>query len=99
MHTRVYGQFAVLTMLLGLMGFKSYMDSWGKFVTEVEAENRVVEMEQMRRDLIERIAFNRNLDERRQQMLRSSHKSSTNGAQKAKKETNKEKKIAELKMV
>jgi len=98
MHTRVYGQFAVLTMLLGLMGFKSYMDSWGKFVTEVEAEYRVVEMEQMRRNLIERIAFDRKLDERRQQMLRSSHKSSTSGAQKAEKKTRKEKKIAELKM-
>jgi len=74
MHTRVYGQFAVLTMLLTLMGFKSYMDSWGKFVTETEAENRVAEMERMRRDLVERIAFDRKLDERRQQMLRSARK-------------------------
>ena len=61
-------------MLLTLMGFKSYMDSWGKFVTETEAENRVAEMERMRRDLVERIAFDRKLDERRQQMLRSARK-------------------------
>lgn len=74
MHTRVYGQFAVLTMLLTLMGFKSYMDSWGKFVTEEEAENRVADMERMRRDLVERIAFDKKLSERRQEMLRSARK-------------------------
>jgi len=74
MHTRVYGQFAVLTMLLTLMGFKSYMDSWGTFITEEEAEYRVADMERARRDLVERIAFDRKLDERRKQMLRDARK-------------------------
>merc|ERR1712150_38278 len=37
MHTRVFGQFAVISMLLGLMGFKDYMDRNGKFITEAEA--------------------------------------------------------------
>lgn len=77
MHTRVYGQFAVLTMLLTLMGFKSYMDSFGKFITEEEANYRVTEMEQMRRDLLDRIAFDRKLEERRKQMLKESLKDDT----------------------
>lgn len=98
MHTRVYGQFAVLTMLLTLMGFKSYMDSWGRFVTEEEAEYRVAEMERMRRDLVERIAFDRKLDERRQQMLRSARKGGGDGGGDSKK-LKKVKKVKKEKMM
>jgi len=69
MHTRVFGQFAVLTMLLSLMGFKSYMDTFGKFITEQEAESRVEEMKRMRSDLLERIAFDKKINKQRQKVL------------------------------
>jgi two-component sensor histidine kinase len=55
MHTRVMGQFTVITMLLSLMGFKSYMDHYGKFITEAEADRRVEEMRLVREDLLTRL--------------------------------------------
>jgi len=69
MHTRVFGQFAVISMLLGLMGFKSYMDSTGKFITQAEADNRVNEMKEMREELLKRIAFEKKLKEQRDAIL------------------------------
>lgn len=77
MHTRVYGQFAVITMLLGLMGFKSYMDSHGKYITQYEADTRVEEMKVMRADLLRRIEFDKSMTERRQKML--SHEDKAGG--------------------
>lgn len=59
MHTRVYGQFAVLTMLLGLMGFKEYMDRSGKFITEEEVQARVAQMQQSRGELLWRLQRDR----------------------------------------
>jgi len=73
MHTRVYGQFAVISMLLTLMGFKSYMDSHGKFITETEAQMRVDEMQRMRENLIERLAFDKQMKEHRETLLRKAH--------------------------
>lgn len=55
MHTRVYGQGAVLIMLLTLMGFKAYMDSEGSFITEHEAQYRILEMKLAREKLLERL--------------------------------------------
>mmetsp|Transcript_14830 Transcript_14830/g.22222 ORF Transcript_14830/g.22222 Transcript_14830/m.22222 type:complete len:295 (-) Transcript_14830:51-935(-) len=69
MHTRVYGQFAVLSMLLGLMGFKNYMDSHGKYITQYEADMRVEEMKVMRSDLLARIEFDKSMTVRRKKML------------------------------
>merc|ERR1711907_174397 len=45
LHTRVFGQFAVLCTLLGVMGVKAIMDHQGKYVTEGDIEERVQEME------------------------------------------------------
>ena len=73
MHTRVYGQFAVISMLLTIMGFKSYMDSNGKFITEQEAQFRVAEMERMRLELMDRIAWEKKMKERRDELLRNAH--------------------------
>lgn len=72
MHTRVFGQFAVISLLLSLMGFKSYMDNSGKYITQTEADYRVAEMERMREDLMKRIEFDKKLKERRDAMLRRS---------------------------
>jgi hypothetical protein len=74
MHTRVYGQFFVVSMLLGLMGFKTYMDSMGKYISQKEADTRVDEMKTMRADLLRRIEFDKKMSERRQQMLNNEKK-------------------------
>lgn len=70
MHTRVFGQFAVITMLLSLMGFKSLMDANGKFITQEEADARVEEMKRMRQELVEQIEFDKQLKVRREEMLK-----------------------------
>lgn len=70
MHTRVFGQFAVISMLLGLMGFKTYMDSHGKYITQREADLRVEDMKKMRADLLRRIEFDKQVSARRDQMLK-----------------------------
>lgn len=56
MHTRVMGQFTVITMLLSLMGFKEYMDRNGKYITEADAQERVDEMALVREGLLQRLA-------------------------------------------
>ncbi|GFH48786.1 hypothetical protein CTEN210_05262 [Chaetoceros tenuissimus] len=70
MHTRVFGQFAVISMLLSLMGFKSYMDSQGKYITQHEADIRVQDMKRMRQDLLQRIEFDKKMNLRREAMLK-----------------------------
>jgi hypothetical protein len=57
-------------MLLGLMGFKSYMDSHGKYITQYEADMRVEDMKLMRSDLLKRIEFDKKMSARRGQMLK-----------------------------
>lgn len=74
MHTRVFGQFTVIGMLLAIMGFKTYMDSMGKFITQKEADIRVEEMKRMREDLMRRIAFDKQMKAKRDAMLRKSAK-------------------------
>lgn len=69
MHTRIFGQFTVISMLLGLMGGKSYMDSMGKYISQKEADSRVQEMKEMRADLLDRIEFDKKMAERRKRML------------------------------
>mmetsp|Transcript_17564 Transcript_17564/g.33308 ORF Transcript_17564/g.33308 Transcript_17564/m.33308 type:complete len:288 (+) Transcript_17564:100-963(+) len=70
MHTRVFGQFAVISMLLGLMGFKTYMDTHGKYITQYEADMRVEDMKRMRADLLRRIEFDKQISAKRDQMLK-----------------------------
>jgi len=55
MHTRVMGQFAVISMLITLMGFKEYMDKSGKYVTEADVEARVAKMQESRMELLARL--------------------------------------------
>eukprot|EP00562_Extubocellulus_spinifer_P008150 CAMPEP_0178503322 /NCGR_PEP_ID=MMETSP0696-20121128/17980_1 /TAXON_ID=265572 /ORGANISM="Extubocellulus spinifer, Strain CCMP396" /LENGTH=284 /DNA_ID=CAMNT_0020132447 /DNA_START=46 /DNA_END=900 /DNA_ORIENTATION=+ len=73
MHTRVYGQFAVIGMLLSLMGFKQYMDTEGTFITEREAQEKVEAMAIKREQLLKRIEFNKKLDEDRRELIRKAH--------------------------
>jgi len=55
MHTRVIGQFTVITCLLTLMGFKDYMDNNGRFVTEFDAACEVAEIAQAREKLLKNL--------------------------------------------
>jgi len=79
MHTRVFGQFAVITMLLSLMGFKEYMDRSGKFVTETDVQARVAQMQQSRAELLNRLQRDRieaeKLAEKRRKALEQDVKS------------------------
>ena len=69
MHTRIFGQFTVVSLLLGLMGFKTYMDSMGKFISQKEADVRVEEMKEMRASMLKRIEFDKMMAERRRKMM------------------------------
>lgn len=73
MHTRVFGQFAVLTMLLTLMGFKEYMDRSGKFITEEDVQARVAEMQQSRGELLMRLQRDRMEAEKVAEKRRKAH--------------------------
>jgi hypothetical protein len=69
MHTRIFGQFTVVSLLLGLMGFKTYMDSMGKYISQKEADVRVEEMKEMRASMLKRIEFDKMMAERRRKMM------------------------------
>jgi len=56
MQTRVVGQFTAIVLLLSLMGFKEYMDQKGTFITEEEAERRVLDMVEAQKELQYRLA-------------------------------------------
>lgn len=73
MHTRVFGQFAVITMLLTLMGFKEYMDHSGKYVTEEDVEGRVALMQQSRGELLMRLQRDRMEAEKLAEKRRMAH--------------------------
>lgn len=55
LHTRVFGQFAVISLLLSVMGFKELMDKNGKFITQADADQRVEEMKEVRMSLMARL--------------------------------------------
>ena len=73
MHTRVFGQFAVITFLLTLMGFKEYMDTSGKFITEDDVQARIAEMQQSRAELLMRLQRDRYEAEKVAEKRRKAH--------------------------
>lgn len=73
MHTRVFGQFAVISMLLTLMGFKEYMDRSGRFITEGDVQDRVAQMQQSREELLTRLARDRADAEKLAEKRRRAH--------------------------
>jgi hypothetical protein len=72
-HTRVMGQFAVISLLLTLMGFKEYMDRNGKFITEEESERRVEEMRQVREGLMQRLAVDKQIQANVDAQVKKAH--------------------------
>lgn len=75
MHTRVFGQFAVIGMLLTLMGFKGYMDSNGKYITETEAAEKINDVSMAKELLLQRVAHDRKVDEDRVKVIERAHES------------------------
>jgi len=73
MHTRVFGQFAVISMLLTLMGFKEYMDKHGKYITEEQVQARVAQMQQSRKELLMRLQRDRMQAEHISEKRRQAH--------------------------
>ena len=73
MHTRVIGQFAIISMLLSLMSFKEYMDRSGKFITEGDVEARVAQMQQSRAELHMRLQKDREETEKVAELRRKAH--------------------------
>ena len=61
LHTRVFGQFAVLCTLIGVMSLKEIMDRYGKYVTEDEIDARIEEMESTRTKLMTRAEYQKAL--------------------------------------
>lgn len=60
-------------VLLGVMGFKEYMDQQGKFITESEANARVAEMQQTRQRLMERLEYENQQREKQQARIAEAH--------------------------
>jgi hypothetical protein len=73
LHTRVFGQFATISLLLSVMGFKEYMDQQGRYITELEAEARVNEMHQIRDDLQTRLIHDREQRKVMHQIMAAAH--------------------------
>lgn len=89
LHTRVFGQFATISLLLSVMGFKEYMDKNGKFITQAEADARVEEMRQVRLALMERLEHQREHEMAYKSAIAQAHeedaKDAAAGGKKAKK--------------
>ncbi len=61
LHTRVFGQFAVICTLIGVMSLKEIMDRYGKYITEDDIEARIQEMESTRTTLMTRAEYQNSL--------------------------------------
>jgi len=72
-QTRVIGQFTVIIMLLTLMGFKEYMDSQGKYITEGDVQARIAQMQQSRNELSMRLQRDRMQVEQIAEKRRQAH--------------------------
>lgn len=70
MHTRVFGQFTVISILLSFMGFKTYMDLYGTYVTEAEMEAKVEDMRIAREIFIQSLEQSKKNDEHRQNLMK-----------------------------
>jgi hypothetical protein len=73
LHTRVFGQFATISLLLSVMGFKDYMDRHGRYITEADAAYRVEEMQQIRHALQSRLEHEKQQRAQRQLLLSQAH--------------------------
>ena len=73
LHTRVFGQFATISLLLSVMGFKELMDKNGKFITQSEADMRVEDMKEVRMSLMARLEADKLNREEIQDEIKHAH--------------------------
>jgi len=73
LHTRVFGQFATISLLLSVMGFKEFMDRNGKFITQAEADQRVADMKEIRTALLDRLAIEKEHRKEIERQLEEAH--------------------------
>lgn len=73
LHTRVFGQFATISLLLSVMGFKEYMDKNGKYITQADADDRVEEMKLVRESLLARLDYDKEQRAIVQQEIKAAH--------------------------
>lgn len=74
LHTRVFGQFATISLLLSVMGFKEFMDRNGKFITQAEADQRVADLKEIRTALLDRLAIEKEHRKEIERQLEEAHK-------------------------
>ena len=55
------------------MGFKEYMDSQGRFITQAEADARVAEMQRTRQMLLNRLEYEREQKELQEARIAAAH--------------------------
>lgn len=60
-------------VLLGVVGFKEYMDQQGTFITQAQADGRVEEMKQVRETLLARLNYDRQRKQKQDDKLAAAH--------------------------
>lgn len=68
MHTRVIGQFSVLSILLSLMAWKSHMDNSGRFVSEEEATEMLADEHYRKLEMLAYLDKQQQMADRRKEM-------------------------------
>ena len=67
------------------MGFKEYMDSQGRFITQAEADARVAEMQRTRQMLLNRLEYEREQQRLQQAKIAAAHEEDAAASKKKKK--------------
>ena len=86
LHTRVFGQFATISLLLGVMGFTEFMNRNGKFITQVQADARVEEMRNVRKALMARLDYEKQIAADLKREIRNAHEEDVRDAKQRKKQ-------------
>lgn len=71
MQTRVVGQASVIIFLLSLVGFKTYMDNAGKYITEGEAFRQIEEAERVQQEVRASIRIARQNEVLKQELIKA----------------------------
>jgi hypothetical protein len=86
MHTRVFGQFATISALLGIMGFKEWIDHNGRFISQEQADQRIAEMQRVRLQLKERLQEEEKLADEAKREIAAAHEQDVEDKKKKRKE-------------
>ena len=73
LHTRVFGQFATLSLLLGVMGFREWMEAQGRYTPRSEIDARVEQMKIVREAMMNRLNEEKREREAQNNLLAEAH--------------------------